>query len=83
MTVIPDAEGQLLSLVCDTCGQAVKDIDSPPDQWTVVWAVISRTGWTGTPLALGPHHCPQCGEHRAAAESTPVTHPKSAERSQS
>ncbi|MEU4428473.1 STAS domain-containing protein [Actinoplanes sp. NPDC024001] len=24
--------------------------------------MVSRAGWVGAPLAIGPHHCPQCGE---------------------
>ncbi|HEU5109708.1 MAG TPA: STAS domain-containing protein [Micromonosporaceae bacterium] len=60
MTVVPGADPQTLSLVCDTCGHAVDGIESSADHWPVVWAVISREGWGGSPLAIGPHHCPAC-----------------------
>lgn len=60
MTVMPGADPQTLSLVCDTCGQTVHGIESSTEHWSVVWAVISRHGWGGSPLTIGPHHCPQC-----------------------
>jgi hypothetical protein len=60
MTLVPSPDGLNLSLVCDSCGHTVKDIESPAEHWSVVWAVISRTGWTGSPLAIGPHHCAEC-----------------------
>jgi anti-anti-sigma factor len=60
MTVVPGADPQTLSLVCDTCGQAVDGIESSADHWPVIWAVISREGWGGSPLTIGPHHCPSC-----------------------
>jgi anti-anti-sigma factor len=66
MTAVPGADPQTLSLVCDTCGQTVDGIESSADHWPVVWALISRQGWGGSPLAIGPHHCPQC--FGAAAE---------------
>ena len=33
MTVVPGAAPQTLSLVCDTCGQAVDGIESSVDHW--------------------------------------------------
>jgi anti-anti-sigma factor len=60
MTVVPGVDPHKLSLVCDTCGQAVDGIESSSDHWPVVWAVISREGWGGSPLTIGPHHCPSC-----------------------
>jgi anti-anti-sigma factor len=60
MTVVPGPDPQTLSLVCDTCGHAVDGIESSADHWPVVWALISRQGWGGSPLVIGPHHCPQC-----------------------
>lgn len=60
MTVVPGIAAQTISLVCDTCGQAVHGIESASEHWPVVWALISRQGWGGSPLAIGPHHCPQC-----------------------
>jgi anti-anti-sigma factor len=60
MTVVPGVAQQTLSVVCDTCGQVVDGIESSADHWAVIWAVISREGWGGSPLAIGPHHCPPC-----------------------
>lgn len=60
MTAVPGADPQTMSLVCDTCGHAVDGIESGAEHWPVVWALISRQGWGGSPLAIGPHHCPQC-----------------------
>jgi anti-anti-sigma factor len=60
MTVVPGVDPHTLTLVCDTCGQAVDGIESSSDHWPVVWAVISREGWGGSPLTIGPHHCPSC-----------------------
>lgn len=71
MTVVPGTDPQTLSLVCDTCGQTVDGIESSVDHWPVVWALISRQGWGGSPLAIGPHHCPQCfGAAKDAADGT-------------
>jgi anti-anti-sigma factor len=60
MTVVPGVDPHTLSVVCDTCGQAVDGVESSTDHWAVVWAVISREGWGGSPLTIGPHHCPAC-----------------------
>jgi anti-anti-sigma factor len=60
MTVVPGRDPETLSLVCDTCGHVVDGIESGAQHWPVVWAVISRQGWGGSPLAIGPHHCPDC-----------------------
>jgi anti-sigma B factor antagonist len=38
----------------------VKDIDSRPPNWPVVWAVVSKHGWGGSPLMIGSHYCPRC-----------------------
>lgn len=68
MTAVPSPDGQSLSLVCDGCGRTVPDIESPVQQWRVVWAVVSRTGWGGSRNAIGPHICPQC-------DPVPAGHP--------
>ncbi|HWH02003.1 MAG TPA: STAS domain-containing protein [Pilimelia sp.] len=60
MTLVPGADADTLSLVCDSCGQTVTDIEATAGQWPVVWAVVARAGWAGSPLAIGPHHCAQC-----------------------
>ena len=72
MTVVPGSGPQTLSVVCDTCGQTVDGIESSTDHWPVVWALISREGWGGSPLAIGPHHCPQCFD--AATDGEPGNH---------
>jgi anti-anti-sigma factor len=60
MTVVPGVDPHTLSVVCDTCGHALDGVESSTDHWPVVWAVISREGWDGSPLTIGPHHCPAC-----------------------
>jgi anti-anti-sigma factor len=60
MTGVPAPDGHSLSLVCDKCGHSVNAIESRAEHWPVVWAVISRTGWSGSPLVIGPHYCPNC-----------------------
>jgi len=62
MTAMPGPTGRTLSLVCDGCGHAIEDIESPIMFWPVVWAVVSRSGWTGLPVPMGPHRCPQCSQ---------------------
>jgi anti-anti-sigma factor len=69
MTVVPGAEPHTLSLVCDTCGQAVDGIESTTEHWPVVWALISRQGWGGSPLAIGPHQCADCFGGGAGVQS--------------
>jgi len=60
MTVVPEPEDGALSLVCDACGRAVTDIDAPLSLWAIVWTVVRRSGWTGSPSSVGPHRCPDC-----------------------
>jgi anti-sigma B factor antagonist len=60
VTVLPGPDEQTMTLVCDTCGHAINAIECRPEHWPVVWAVISRTGWSGSRLAIGPHRCPYC-----------------------
>lgn len=60
MTVVPGTDGQTMSLVCDSCGASVRDIESPCGQWPLIWAIVSVAGWTGTSLSFGPHYCPGC-----------------------
>jgi hypothetical protein len=51
-----------VSLVCDSCGTSIKNIECAPEHWPVMWSVVTRVGWAGAPVAIGPHHCPQCSE---------------------
>lgn len=60
MTVVPGAYPQTISLVCDTCGHTLDGIESSQEHWPVVWALITRQGWGGSPLVIGPHYCAQC-----------------------
>ncbi|HYN93736.1 MAG TPA: STAS domain-containing protein [Pilimelia sp.] len=60
MTMVPDAGGELLTVVCDSCGQTVDGVESSAEHWPVVWALITRQGWGGSPGGIGPHHCPDC-----------------------
>ena len=60
MTVVPGADPQTISLVCDTCGHALDGIESGQEHWPVVWALVTRQGWGGSPLVIGPHYCGQC-----------------------
>jgi len=78
MTGVPAADGQSLSLVCDRCGHSVNAIESRAENWSVVWAVISRTGWTGSPLAIGPHYCPYCNDSATGPVDGPAAEPLAA-----
>jgi len=48
-----------LLLVCDRCGDGFMVADGP-GTWVLVWRIVSAHGWSGSPLTLGPHHCPAC-----------------------
>jgi anti-anti-sigma factor len=61
MTALPELAGETLTLVCDGCGQIVAGISSGIRDWAVVWALVAGYGWSGSPLAIGPHRCPRCG----------------------
>jgi anti-sigma B factor antagonist len=73
MTALPvtgrDGRPSSLAVICDQCGYSLADIDSSPDVWDVVWAVVSKYGWTGSSLIIGPHSCPDCS--RAEQEAAP------------
>lgn len=60
MTALPTRDRECLNLVCDGCGLQLRGISSTLRDWDVVWALISKHGWTGSPLAIGPHRCPEC-----------------------
>ncbi|MDM4719064.1 STAS domain-containing protein [Micromonospora sp. WMMA1363] len=47
------------TLICDICGDTVDTPDAPADGG-VVWTLVSDLGWTGSPLAEGPHRCAHC-----------------------
>ncbi|MBY8870637.1 STAS domain-containing protein [Micromonospora sp. PLK6-60] len=58
MTAVPDEH--VLTLICDSCGDTITDSASPLTDAEVVWPLLAEQGWTGSPLAAGPHHCPHC-----------------------
>ncbi|WP_189046726.1 STAS domain-containing protein [Micromonospora sonchi] len=52
-------EDHLVTLTCDSCGDTVAGPRVPSDS-EVAWALISEHGWSGSPLAAGPHRCTHC-----------------------
>ncbi len=60
VTAVPSRDVQRLDLICDGCGHSLSEINASMHNWDVVWALVSKQGWTGSPLAIGPHRCPQC-----------------------
>lgn len=66
MTVAPE---DLMTLVCDTCGDTITGAGSLLPDTEVVWTLISENGWTGSPIPTGPHRCPRCGLFPAIADA--------------
>jgi anti-anti-sigma factor len=60
VSALPARDRESLNLSCDKCGQRLSGISSTLRDWSVVWTLISGHGWTGSPLAFGPHYCPGC-----------------------
>lgn len=60
MTALPTQDREGINLICDQCGQQLPGISSSLRNWDVVWALVSKHGWVGSPLAIGPHQCPRC-----------------------
>ncbi|WBB80746.1 STAS domain-containing protein [Micromonospora sp. WMMD882] len=58
MTVVP--EDRLMTLICDTCGEAATGRAYVLPDAEVVWTLVTDLGWSGSPFASGPHHCPHC-----------------------
>ena len=69
MTVVP-AEN-VMSMICDGCGDTVTGAAHVLPDAEVVWTLIFDNGWTGSAFASGPHHCPRCtvGAELGASES--------------
>lgn len=45
-------------LICDQCGgESVPEVT--PDT-EMVWPIVARLGWTGSPFAVGTHRCRPC-----------------------
>ncbi|MBX7267328.1 STAS domain-containing protein [Micromonospora sp. Llam7] len=57
MAVVLD--DHLVTLTCDNCGDTVAEPRVPSDG-EVVWPLVSEHGWSGSPLADGPHRCAHC-----------------------
>jgi anti-anti-sigma factor len=60
MTVVPLSAGVAV-LICDRCGVQDQTAAVTRDS-DVVWPLVADAGWTGSPFAIGPHSCPQCGD---------------------
>ncbi|PMR58241.1 anti-sigma factor antagonist [Verrucosispora sp. ts21] len=58
MTVVPD--DNLMTLICDTCGETTTGMACVLPDAEVVWTLVSDHGWSGSPFATGPHRCPRC-----------------------
>ncbi|WP_018219437.1 STAS domain-containing protein [Salinispora pacifica] len=58
MTVVPD--DNMMTLICDGCGETAAStaVVLPDDE--VVWTLVSEHGWSGSPFATGPHRCAGC-----------------------
>ncbi|MEV0430950.1 STAS domain-containing protein [Micromonospora sp. NPDC050495] len=58
MTVVPTEN--LLSMICDGCGDTVTGAGNVLPDAEVVWTLVLDNGWSGSAFASGPHHCPRC-----------------------
>ncbi|MFR9777188.1 STAS domain-containing protein [Micromonospora sp. MS34] len=58
MTVVP--ADQLMTLICDGCGDTVTGAGCTLPDAEVVWTLVFENDWVGSPFASGPHHCPRC-----------------------
>ncbi|MEW2384619.1 STAS domain-containing protein [Micromonospora sp. NPDC047707] len=58
MTVVRGDERT--TLVCDICGDTVVETGGGPADGGVVWTMVADHGWSGSPLADGPHRCAHC-----------------------
>ena len=58
MTVVPD--DNLMTLICDVCGETTTGSACVLPDAEVVWTLVSDHGWSGSPFATGPHRCPRC-----------------------
>ncbi|MEV0154226.1 STAS domain-containing protein [Micromonospora sp. NPDC050686] len=63
MTVVP--ADHLWTLICDGCGDAVTGTACVLPDAEVVWTLVFDHGWSGSPFAAGPHHCPRCATGEA------------------
>jgi anti-sigma B factor antagonist len=68
VTAFAGALQESLTLMCDECGDSFVGISSGIRNWDAVWALVTEQGWTGSPLAIGPHRCPRCRVPEPAPE---------------
>ncbi|MBQ1047324.1 STAS domain-containing protein [Micromonospora sp. C51] len=68
MAVVLD--DHLVTLTCDSCGDTVAGPRTHSDA-EVVWPLVSEHGWSGSPLADGPHRCAHCTQLGPAAAGVP------------
>ncbi len=69
MTVVRGDE--LTTLTCDVCGDMVVDAGTGPADGGVVWALVADHGWSGSPLADGPHRCAHCTRAAPTGRAAP------------
>lgn len=74
MTALPGNEPDTITVICDHCGHKHDGIESSIRYWDVVWALITKRGWSGTPAAIGPHRCPDCTDTVEVAAASPLWH---------
>ncbi|GIJ24164.1 STAS domain-containing protein [Micromonospora lutea] len=63
-------DDHLVTLTCDSCGDTVA-APRVPSGAEVVWPLVSEHGWSGSPLAEGPHRCAHCTERAPTAAGVP------------
>ncbi|MGC5054166.1 STAS domain-containing protein [Micromonospora sp. DT48] len=63
-------DDHLVTLTCDNCGDTVAAPRVPSDA-EVVWPLVSEHGWSGSPLADGPHRCAHCTQLAPASVGVP------------
>ncbi|WBB53454.1 STAS domain-containing protein [Verrucosispora sp. WMMD573] len=68
MAVVLD--DHLVTLTCDNCGDTVTGPRTHSEA-EVVWPLVSEHGWSGSPLADGPHRCAHCTQLGPAAAGVP------------
>ncbi|MER5457080.1 STAS domain-containing protein [Micromonospora sp. NPDC002389] len=63
-------DDHLVTLTCDNCGDIVTG-SGAPSGGEVVWTLLSEHGWSGSPLADGPHRCAHCTRLGPASDGVP------------
>ncbi len=60
MTTVPGTHSPGVRLRCDGCGDVAMTDGGGLHDADVVYVAVTAIGWTGSPFARGPHHCPRC-----------------------